>query len=362
MIGEEVDEENMQMADIATRRSGEGKVSARAKELNVYLRDFSRRNKDRLYEENLERYERRQVLRRQIRALRNAKREERRAEVREQGGDPEDEVSEDEPNSETEFEVRPERLTPPSSPEPGGAGAERPQREDGDEEEIEEQEYVEPPEGAALGLGLDDDEDEEAAPEEPEEEIFDPNTHMPADTHERHEDEEFDPELAALGFTSGPSRYNEDDEEVDPDAGASLEQLYEELNDTRRTALQRNMEREVIEEEQTGKMPNSRSYAKKVNNERWSAEETEFFYQVSLVVCCLATTKLTLQVLGETGENYTMMSFYFPGRTQRQLKNKGRKENAAHPDRVNEAIRARRPIGELYLLPRRHRSENQADS
>jgi hypothetical protein len=122
------------------------------------------------------------------------------------------------------------------------------------------------------------------------------------------------------------------------------------------------MEREVIEEEQTGKMPNSRSYAKKVNNERWSAEETEFFYQVSLVVCCLATTKLTLQVLGETGENYTMMSFYFPGRTQRQLKNKGRKENAAHPDRVNEAIRARRPIGELYLLPRRHRSENQADS
>lgn len=50
------------------------------------------------------------------------------------------------------------------------------------------------------------------------------------------------------------------------------------------------------------------------------------------------------------GENYTMMALYFPNRTQRQLKNKGKKENMINPDRVNEAIRSRRPIGKLIPI------------
>jgi hypothetical protein len=66
-------------------------------------------------------------------------------------------------------------------------------------------------------------------------------------------------------------------------------------------------------------------------------------------------------VLGETGENYTLMSFYFPSRNQRQLKNKGKKENMTNPARVNEAIRARRPIGK-YTITLRPRLKINADS
>lgn len=56
-----------------------------------------------------------------------------------------------------------------------------------------------------------------------------------------------------------------------------------------------------------------------------------------------------MQVLRETGENYTLMKAYFPGRSVRQLKNKGLKENRANPDRMNEAIFNRKPIDTEYL-------------
>jgi hypothetical protein len=40
------------------------------------------------------------------------------------------------------------------------------------------------------------------------------------------------------------------------------------------------------------------------------------------------------------------MAWYFPGRNPHQLKNKAKKENKINPEKVDEAIRARRPIGE----------------
>jgi hypothetical protein len=49
----------------------------------------------------------------------------------------------------------------------------------------------------------------------------------------------------------------------------------------RRDAWRRNDERIVIEEDETGKMPNNMSHAKKFSNEKWSFEETELFYHVS---------------------------------------------------------------------------------
>jgi transcription factor TFIIIB component B'' len=61
--------------------------------------------------------------------------------------------------------------------------------------------------------------------------------------------------------------------------------------------------------------------------------------------------ELINQVLGEVGENYTMMKAFFPGRSVAQIKKKGLRENA-NPEKVTAAINARRPIGtfRLYCL------------
>lgn len=54
-------------------------------------------------------------------------------------------------------------------------------------------------------------------------------------------------------------------------------------------------------------------------------------------------------MLRETGENYTLMKAYFPGRNVRQLKKKGHRENKANPQRMTECILGRRKsMGELY--------------
>jgi len=59
-----------------------------------------------------------------------------------------------------------------------------------------------------------------------------------------------------------------------------------------------------------------------------------------------------VKVLGEVGENYTMMKAFFPGRTVAQIKKKGVRENAKNPEKVTAAINARRPIGESsYPVP-----------
>jgi transcription factor TFIIIB component B'' len=59
-------------------------------------------------------------------------------------------------------------------------------------------------------------------------------------------------------------------------------------------------------------------------------------------------------VLGEVGENYSMMKAFFPGRSVHQIKKKGLRENAKNPEKVTAAIMAKRPIGEsacfLHLL------------
>lgn len=54
-------------------------------------------------------------------------------------------------------------------------------------------------------------------------------------------------------------------------------------------------------------------------------------------------------MLGEVGENYGLMKAFFPGRSIAQIKRKGLRENAKHPEKVTQAILARRPIGELAI-------------
>ncbi len=51
-------------------------------------------------------------------------------------------------------------------------------------------------------------------------------------------------------------------------------------------------------------------------------------------------------MLGETGENYTLMKAYFPGRDVKQLKRKGLRENRDNTARMTAAILNRRPLGQ----------------
>jgi transcription factor TFIIIB component B'' len=56
------------------------------------------------------------------------------------------------------------------------------------------------------------------------------------------------------------------------------------------------------------------------------------------------------QVLGEVGENYGLMKAFFPGRSIAQIKRKGLRENAKNPEKVTQAILAKKPIGEQWLI------------
>lgn len=61
-------------------------------------------------------------------------------------------------------------------------------------------------------------------------------------------------------------------------------------------------------------------------------------------------SKLTGQILGEVGENYGLMKAFFPGRSVAQIKKKGLRENAKNPERVTQAILARKPIGTFTYI------------
>lgn len=219
------------------------------------------------------------------------KREQRRDILRDEGGDP-DEVSEDEPDSDVDFEIKPDRLTPELTPEPG---ARNPEEEVEDEPEIgsdEEEAIIEEVDYAGIEQppGIDAEEDEDAPGEEeeedPEEEVSDPYAPKPDDEDARHEFEEgeegyIDPELAALGFTAGGRVDNHEPEEDE-----TLDDLVARTHAERDSLRNRMDMRVAVEEEDTSKMPNIRSYAKRVNNEKWTSEETDFFYSVSSCLRC----------------------------------------------------------------------------
>lgn len=43
------------------------------------------------------------------------------------------------------------------------------------------------------------------------------------------------------------------------------------------------------------------------------------------------------------------MKAYFPGRNVRQLRRKGQRENKSNPERMNDAVMNRKPMGELRI-------------
>ncbi|EPQ60383.1 hypothetical protein GLOTRDRAFT_67965 [Gloeophyllum trabeum ATCC 11539] len=82
-----------------------------------------------------------------------------------------------------------------------------------------------------------------------------------------------------------------------------------------------------VEESDATKFVNSASYSKKVKGSRWSAEETELFYDA----------------LSQFGENYEMISMLLPGRDRKACKNKFKAEDKKNPARINYCLTHRVP-------------------
>jgi hypothetical protein len=189
-------------------------------------------------------------------------------------------VSADEDDSEFEFEVEPERLTPPSTPEPGTAML--PEGEEGEDGfEQEERDGAEP-----LFLPEEGEEGEGAWPQHQAED-------REAGAEERHEEDEDMRELRAAGFSFRTDDEREEDDEAEHDEGEyDHDQWHHDEDDEiaaaraniellRRRVIERNEEREVVEEDEAGKMVNNASHKKLRPNDKWTWEETEFFYMVS---------------------------------------------------------------------------------
>ncbi|TFY79449.1 hypothetical protein EWM64_g4560 [Hericium alpestre] len=82
-----------------------------------------------------------------------------------------------------------------------------------------------------------------------------------------------------------------------------------------------------IEESDTTKFVNSATYGKKFRGSRWSAEETELFFDA----------------LSQFGENYELISYVLPGRDRKSCKNKFKIEDKKNPSRIDYCLKNRTP-------------------
>ncbi|KZP25446.1 hypothetical protein FIBSPDRAFT_734099 [Athelia psychrophila] len=100
------------------------------------------------------------------------------------------------------------------------------------------------------------------------------------------------------------------------------ESLYVDRNDE-----SENLNYVHIEESDTTKFVNSATYGKKFRGSRWTAEETELFFDA----------------LSQFGENYELISFILPGRDRKACKNKFKAEDKRDSDRINHCLDNRTP-------------------
>ena len=107
-----------------------------------------------------------------------------------------------------------------------------------------------------------------------------------------------------------------------------------------------------VEESDFTKFVNSATYSRKVRGSRWSAEETELFYNVSIARISVAFPRDFLilrrpQALSQFGENYELISYVLPGRDRKACKNKFKTEDKKNPARITYCLNNRAPYGEL---------------
>ncbi|KAE9400568.1 hypothetical protein BT96DRAFT_764277, partial [Gymnopus androsaceus JB14] len=83
----------------------------------------------------------------------------------------------------------------------------------------------------------------------------------------------------------------------------------------------------VVESDRS-KFTNSSTYGRKLRGTRWSAEETELFYEA----------------LSQYGENYELISYVLPGRDRKSCKNKFKAEDKRNPGRINYCLNNSTPV------------------
>ncbi|EPT01542.1 hypothetical protein FOMPIDRAFT_1085187, partial [Fomitopsis schrenkii] len=83
-----------------------------------------------------------------------------------------------------------------------------------------------------------------------------------------------------------------------------------------------------VEESDTTKFVNSLTYSKKTRGSRWSAEETDLFFDA----------------LSQFGENYELISLILPGRDRKACKNKFKAEDKKNPARINSCLNNCKPF------------------
>ncbi|PPQ71475.1 hypothetical protein CVT26_011254, partial [Gymnopilus dilepis] len=83
----------------------------------------------------------------------------------------------------------------------------------------------------------------------------------------------------------------------------------------------------VVESDLT-KFVNSGSYSKRYRGSRWTAEETELFYDA----------------LAQYGENYELIALMLPGRDRKSCKNKFKVEDKKNPARINHCLNNSIPV------------------
>jgi transcription factor TFIIIB component B'' len=356
-----IDPELMKMGSFASNFY-DGDMTERA----IILKNAQRNKQEEARKERLE-FERMkrirlQPLRRRERAKRNEDRAQRRLLWEEDGApEGEEEVSDDEIDStDEEYEFEPDRLTPPGSPDPNQY----------DEEPADEEEGIRPDEARpededdeeGLGLDVNAYDNGEGEGEEYDEEVM-PQTNLADWGFNVTDDADADPEnadqVAGQGagdpnepepdysnlYDINPGEEGEYDDGEDGAPGFSFADYSANMENRRTQALATQNSRFVVQEDDDEtRMINSVSWQKRERTDKWTDDETDFFYSVGYFTSG-SREELMIKVLGEVGENYTMMKAFFPGRTVAQIKKKGIRENAKNPEKVTAAINARRPIG-----------------
>ncbi|WWC62036.1 uncharacterized protein I303_104624 [Kwoniella dejecticola CBS 10117] len=353
MIGDNVDEVVITMGDLATTLAAQGRVSKRAIKIDEHKRaqELQKREDARVRAEKA--WMRNQIKRQKVRHTKNRDRARRREELGKLGMD-ESVVSADEDDSEEEYEPEPERLTPESTPESDTRrdGSTRPDGLNGEnrdeENEDDDEEYNDVPvNNDPLPAENDNQTGEDAEVEENQ----DDDVLMTAEAIAEQEERDADiAALRAMGIEINDDVPVAEGDGPDDDEGAEEYDWENTIEDSeypdiegyrreqererrRMREMQERDDGEIVEIDDETRFINANSFAKYTKPQRWDLMETELFYQV----------------LEETGENYTLMKAYFPGRTIRQLKMKGNRENRANPDKMTAAILARRPIDKEYL-------------
>lgn len=289
IVDEEADLNLFTMADLATKVT-HGRVSERAGVLAQFHHDLGKQKAVRKVEKDWIRWERQQIIRRKLRSLKNANREQRREEARQEGRNPEDDVSEDEPDSEEEFEIHPDRLTPPPPGEEEPIMREQPPRielpgeneagqgghGEGYDAEIGDGEAVHGDGEGQEGDGerpffLEPLLDEEEIPAEPvEEDELAAFGHRPDDPDEEDNDD-FDRMRDENGEIVWDALHDEED-------GADA---WMDARERQQEAIRRGEDtREVQEADSATRLVNQNTFRKARPAARWNADETEFFYEV----------------------------------------------------------------------------------